>query len=49
MLEQIYIYIIYILLIESAFFIVLVIGLFVALVLTTRKLDSKKSTSLLDR
>jgi len=49
MLEQIYIFFIYILLIELAFVTVLVIALFVALVMTRRKLDSKKSTSLLDR
>ena len=49
MLEQIYIFFIYILLIELASMIVLVVALFVALVITRRKLDSKKSTSLLDR
>ena len=49
MLEQIYISIIYILLIELAFMIVLVIALFVALVIARRKLDHKKSTSLLRR
>ena len=49
MLEQIYIFFIYILLIELAFLTVLVIALFVALVITLRKLDPKKSTSLLDR
>ena len=48
MLEQIYIFIIYILLIELAFMIVLVIALFVALVIARRKSDHKKSTSLLD-
>lgn len=46
MLEQIYILFIYILFIELAFVIVLVIALFVALVITLRKLDNKKSTSL---
>ena len=49
MLEQIYIFIIYILLVELAFVTVLVIALFVALVMTFRKLDNKKSTSLPDR
>lgn len=49
MLEQIYIFFIYILLFELAFMIVLVVALFVALVFTSRKLDNKKSTSLLDR
>ena len=46
MLEQIYIFFIYILLIELAFVTVLVFALFVALVITFRKLDNKKSTSL---
>ena len=49
MLEQIYIFFLYILLIELAFIIVLVVSLFVALVITLRKLNSKKSTSLLHR
>ena len=49
MLEQIYIFFIYILLFELALVTVLVIALFVALVITSRKLDNKKSTSLLDR
>ncbi len=49
MLEQIYIFFIYILLIEFTFVTVLVIALFVTLVITLRKLDNKKSTSLLDR
>ncbi len=49
MLEQIYIFFIYILLIELAFVTVLVVALFVTLVITFRKLDNKKSTSLLDR
>ena len=49
MLEQIYIFFIYILLFELALVTVLVIALFVALVITRRQLDSKKSTSLLDR
>ena len=46
MLEQICIFFIYILLIELAFVTVLVFALFVALVITFRKLDNKKSTSL---
>ena len=47
MLEQIYIFFLYILLIELAFIIVLVVSLFVALVITLKKLNSKKSTSLI--
>lgn len=46
MLEQIYIFFIYILLFELALVTVLVIALFVALVMTSRKLDSKENTSL---
>ncbi|MCI8397118.1 MAG: hypothetical protein HFJ52_05745 [Clostridia bacterium] len=42
MLEQMYILFIYILLFELTFMIVLVVALFVALVITRRKLDSKK-------
>ena len=42
MLEQIYLFFIYILLIELALVTVLVVALFVALVITRRKLDSKK-------
>ena len=49
LLEQIYIFFIYILLFELALVTVLVVALFVALVITSRKLDNKKSTSLLDR
>ncbi len=49
LVEQVYFFFIYILLFELAFITVLVIALFVALVITRRKLDSKKSTSLLDR
>lgn len=49
MLEQIYIFFIYILLIELTLVTVLVVALFVTLVITLRKLDNKKSTSLLDR
>ena len=46
LVEQIYIFFIYILLFELAFITVLVIALFVALVMTSRKLDSKENTSL---
>lgn len=46
LVEQIYIFFIYILLIELAFITVLVIALFVAFVMTSRKLDSKENTSL---
>ena len=49
MLEQIYIFFIYILLIELTLVTVLVVALFVTLVITLRKLDNKKSTSLLSR
>ena len=42
LVEQIYLFFIYILLFELAFITVLVIALFVALVITRRKLDSKK-------
>ena len=48
-LEQIYLLFIYILFIEFAIVIVVAIGLFVALVVTLRKLDIEKNTSLLDR
>lgn len=46
LVEQIYLFFIYILLFELAFITVLVIALFVALVMTSRKLDSKENTSL---
>lgn len=46
LVEQIYIFFIYILLFELAFITVLVIALFVALVMTSRKLDNKENTSL---
>ena len=49
MLEQIYIFFIYILLIELTLVTVLVVALFVTLVITLRKLDNKKSTSLRSR
>ena len=44
-LEQIYLLCIYILFIEFAIVTVVAIGLFVALVVTLRKLDNKKNTS----
>ena len=46
LVEQIYLFFIYILLFELAFITVLVIALFVALVMTSRKLNSKENTSL---
>jgi len=46
LLEQVYILFIYILFIELAIVTVVAIALFVALVVTVRKLDSKKNTSL---
>ncbi len=49
LLEQVYLLIIYILLIELAIVTVVAIALFVALVDTIRRLDSKKNTSLPDR
>jgi len=49
LLEQVYIFMIYSLFIELAIVTVVAIALFVALVVTIRKLDSKKNTSLLDR
>ena len=48
-LEQVYLLFIYILFIELAMVTVVAIGLFVALVVTVRKLDNEKNTSLLDR
>ena len=48
LLEQVYLLFIYILFIELAMVTVVAIALFVALVVTVRKLDSKKNTSLLD-
>lgn len=44
--EQVYLLYIYILLFELAMVNVVAIALFVALVVTVRKLDSKKNTSL---
>ena len=49
LLEQIYLLFIYILFIQFAIMTVVAIGLFVALVVTMRKLDNIKNTSLLDR
>ena len=48
LLEQVYIFMIYCLFIELAIVTVVAIALFVTLVVTIRKLDSKKNTSLLD-
>lgn len=47
--EQVYLLYIYILLFELAMVTVVDIALFVALVVTVRKLDSKKNTSLSDQ
>lgn len=47
--EQVYLTIIYILFIELAMVTVVAIALFVALMVTVRKLDSKKNTSLSGR
>ena len=49
LLEQVYLLFIYILFIELAIVTVVAIALFVALVVTIRKLDNEKNTSLLDR
>ena len=49
LLEQVYLLFIYILLFELTIVTVVAIALFVALVVTIRRLDSKKNTSLLDR
>ena len=49
LLEQVYILFIYILFIELAMVSVVAIALFVALVVTMRKLGNEKNTSLLDR
>jgi len=46
LLEQVYLFFIYILFFELAIVTVVAIALFVALVVTVRKLDSKKNTSL---
>lgn len=47
--EQVYLAFIYILFIKLAIVTVVAVALFVALVVTVRKLDSKKNTSLLGR
>ena len=43
LLEQVYLHLIYILLLELAMVTVVVIALFVALIVTVRKLDNKKT------
>ena len=47
LLEQVYLIFIYILFMELAIVTVVAVALFVALVVTVRKLDKKKNTSLL--
>ena len=47
LLEQVYLLFIHILFVELAMVTVVAIALFVALVVTIRKLDNKKNTSLL--
>lgn len=49
LLEQVYVLFIYILFFELAIVTVVAVALFVALVVTVRKLDNEKNTSLLDR
>ena len=49
LLEQVYSLFTYILFIELAIVTVVAIALFVAFVVTVRKLDNEKNTSLLDR
>ena len=49
LLEQVYSVFIYILFIELAMVTVIAVALLVALVVTIRKLDNKKNTSLLGR
>lgn len=46
LLEQVYLLFVYILFVELAIVTVVAIALFVALVVTIRKFDSKKNTSL---
>ena len=46
LLEQVYLYFIYILFIELAIVTVVAVTLFVTLVVTIRKLDNEKNTSL---
>ena len=48
LLEQVYSFFIYILFIELAIVTIVAIALFVALVVTVRKFDNEKNTSLLD-
>ena len=49
LLEQLYLFFIYILIFELILVTVVADFLFVALIVTTRKLDKQKNTSLLDR
>lgn len=49
LLEQVYLYLIYILFFELAIVAVVAVALFVALMVAIRKLDNEKNTSLLDR
>lgn len=49
LLEQVYILLVYILFIELAIVTVVAIALFVAVVVTMRKIDNKKNTSLSSR
>ena len=49
LLEQVYLAFIYILFIELAIVTVVAVALLIALVVTIRKLDNKKNTSLLGR
>lgn len=48
-LEQVYLFYIYILFLELVLVAVIAVTLFVALVVTLRKIDKQKNTSLLDR
>ena len=49
LLEQVYLFIIYILFIELAIVTIVAIALFVALNVAVRKIDTEKNTSLLNR
>ena len=49
LLEQVYLFIIYILFIELAIVTIVAIALFVALNVAVRKIDNEKNTSLLNR
>jgi len=49
LLEQVYLFFIYILIFELVVVTVVAVALFVALVVTIRKIDKQKNTSLLDR